>query len=138
MIDLKTKFGRVSAKHLKSEYFVWLTTVDSTGTPQPRPVWFIWDKDSFLIFSQSKAYKIQHIKQNNSVSLHFNCDDKAHTNVIIYIGKAVLDGSSPPSHKVPAYLRKYGKAIKEMGMTPEEFSGEFSVAIRIKPTSLRG
>ena len=138
MRDSKAKLEREAEKVIKKEFVIWLTTVDSGQAPQPRPVWFIWDNDTFLIFSRSKAYKIQHIKQNDSVSLHFNCDDRASANVIIYIGKAVLDGNSPPSHKVPAYLRKYGKAIKEMGMTPEEFSDEFSVAIRIKPTSLRG
>ena len=68
MLNLNTKFGRVAKKHLKNEYFVWLTTVDSTGTPQPRPVWFIWEKDSFLIFSQEKAYKLKHIRKNPQVS----------------------------------------------------------------------
>jgi hypothetical protein len=42
------------------------------------------------------------------------------------------------AHKVPAYLRKYRNGIKELGMTPEQFSSNYSVAIRIKPSSLRG
>ena len=72
MLDLSTKFGRIAKKHLKSEYFIWLTTVDSTGTPRPRPVWFIWQDDTVLIFSQAKAFKVKHIKNNPKVSLHFN------------------------------------------------------------------
>jgi len=39
MIDFNTKFGRAARKLLNREYFIWLTTVDPTGTPQPRPVW---------------------------------------------------------------------------------------------------
>lgn len=138
MSDSKTKLERKAKSLIKSEYVVWLTTVDSDHTPQPRPVWFIWDDDTFLIFSQPKAHKVQHIKQNDSVSLHFNTDETGDKDVIVYIGKASLDTNSPPAHKVPAYLRKYRKGIKELGMTLEQFSSDYSVAIRVKPTSLRG
>jgi hypothetical protein len=37
MLDLTSKFGRV----VKRLLFIWLTTVDAKGKPQPRPVWFI-------------------------------------------------------------------------------------------------
>ena len=76
MLDFKTKFGRFAMKSIKSEYFVWLTTVDSKGTPQPRPVWFIWENDTFLIYSQAKAHKLKHIQNNPNVSLHFNSADE--------------------------------------------------------------
>ena len=138
MNDSKTKLERKAKNLIKSEYVVWLTTVDSDHTPQPRPVWFIWDGDAFLIFSQPKAHKVQHIEQNDSVSLHFNTDETGDKDVIVYIGKAAFDTNSPPAHKVPAYLRKYRKGIKELGMTLEKFGDDYSVAIRIKPTSLRG
>ena len=139
MIDLKTKFGRVSAKHLKSEYFVWLTTVDSTGTPQPRPVWFIWEKDSILIFSQAKAYKVKHIRNNPNVSLHFNSKDaKGEEHLIILNGIAKIDRITPPANKLRAYMRKYKTGIIGLNATPEAFSAEYSVPIRITPTKLRG
>jgi PPOX class probable F420-dependent enzyme len=76
MLDLNSKFGRVVKKHLKNEYFIWLTTVDAKGAPQPRPVWFIWEDDSFLIFSQPNAFKVKHLKNNPRVSLHFNTEDE--------------------------------------------------------------
>ena len=44
MIDLTTQFGRKVKQHLRKEYVVWLTTVGADLSPQPRPVWFIWDK----------------------------------------------------------------------------------------------
>lgn len=138
MSDSKVKLERKAKSLIKNEYVIWLTTVDSDHTPQPRPVWFVWDKDSFLIFSQPKAHKVKHIKQNDSVSLHFNTDETGDKNVIVYIGKAVLDSKPLIAHKVPAYLRKYRKGIKELGMTLEQFSNDYSVAIRVKPTSLRG
>ena len=139
MLDLNTKFGRVVKKHLKSEYFVWLTTVDSKGTPQPRPVWFIWEDDSFLIFSQPGAYKVKHLKNNSKVSLHFNTeDDEGDKHVIVFTGEASFNASCPPAHKVPAYLKKYKSGIIGLKMTPEGFSNDYSVAIRIKPAKVRG
>jgi len=139
MLDLNTKFGRVVKKHLKNEYFVWLTTVDAKGTPQPRPVWFIWDDDSCLIFSQPTAYKIKHLKNNPKVSLHFNTqDEEGEKHVIVLIGEASFDTTSPPAHKVPAYLKKYKSGIENLKMTPEGFSDEYSTVIRIKPAEVRG
>jgi len=139
MLDLNSKFGRVVKKHLKNEYFVWLTTVDSKGTPQPRPVWFIWEDDSFLIFSQPSAYKVRHLDNNPKVSLHFNTTDEAgEKDVVVFTGEAVLDKDVPPAYKVKAYLKKYKKGILGLNSTPDEFSKEYSVAIRIKPTEVRG
>lgn len=139
MLDLNTKLGRVAKKHIKSEYFIWLTTVDSTGTPQPRPVWFIWEDESFLIYSQAKAFKLKHIQKNPNVSLHFNSEDeKGENGLIIFTGTATIDTTCPPVHKLRAYLRKYKSGIIRMNATPEQFAGEYSVALRIRPEKLRG
>jgi PPOX class probable F420-dependent enzyme len=139
MIDFNSKFGRFAKRCIKEEYFVWMTTVDSKGTPQPRPVWFIWEDDSFLIFSQPKAHKVKHILRNPNVALHFNTtDEKGEQRVIIFTGTATIDKDSPPAHKIRAYIRKYKTGIIGLNSTPEEFSREYSVALRIAPTNLRG
>ena len=139
MIDLTAKFARFVKKHLKSEYFIWLTTVDSTGTPQPRPVWFIWENDTILIFSQPKAHKVKHIQKDPNVSLHFNTEDeKGEKRVVILKGVARIDEQAIPANKLSAYMRKYKSGIIELNSTPEQFSREYSSAIRITPTNLRG
>jgi PPOX class probable F420-dependent enzyme len=139
MFDLNTKFGRFAKKHLKSEYFIWLTTVDSTNTPQPRPVWFIWEADSVLIFSQAKAYKVKHIQKNPNVSLHFNsADAQGEKRLIMFTGTALIDKNVPPTNKLRAYMRKYKSGISGLKMTADQFAKDYSVAIRITPTNLRG
>jgi PPOX class probable F420-dependent enzyme len=138
MIDLTSKFGRVVKEHLNNQYVIWLTTVDSNLTPQPRPVWFIWEEDSFLIFSQAKAYKVKHITKNPKVALHFNTDETGDEHVIIFLGDASIDTNCPPAHQVHAYFEKYKSGIADLNMPPEEFSREYSIAIRIKPTEVRG
>jgi PPOX class probable F420-dependent enzyme len=114
MVDLTSKFGRVVKRHLNDDYVIWLTTVDSNLAPHPRPVWFIWEEDTFLIFSQANAHKVKHISKNQKVALHFNTDEAGEEHVIVFLGNASID------------------------MTPEEFSREYSTAIRIRPTVLRG
>jgi len=138
MTDEKTKLEIKAKRLIKREYVIWLTTIGSDLAPQPRPVWFIWDKDSFLIFSQPHAYKLKHIKRHPSVSLHFNTDETGDKNVVVYAGTARIDESVPPAHRVPAYFKKYKAGIRELDMTPEQFSQEYSIAIWVTPTALRG
>ena len=138
MVDLTSKFGRAVTQHLANEYVIWLTTVDSKLTPQPRPVWFIWENDSFLIFSQPNAQKVKHILKNPRVALHFNTDETGDKDVIVFIGEASIDTNCPPAHAVPAYFEKYEEGIAALEMTPEEFSDEYSTAIKIRPTEVRG
>ena len=42
-IDTSSSFGRRVVERLENEHVVWLTTVAADGTPQPSPVWFLWD-----------------------------------------------------------------------------------------------
>src|SRR4029453_7250355 len=51
-IHLSTDFGARVAKRLEEEGIVWLTTTSADGTPQPNPVWFLWNGDNVLIFSE--------------------------------------------------------------------------------------
>jgi PPOX class probable F420-dependent enzyme len=113
--------------------------MDSKGTPQPRPVWFIWDGDSFLIYSQAKAFKVKHIRKNPQVALHFNTQDElGEERIIIFSGKARIDKKLTPANQQRVYMKKYRTGITRLGATPEGFAGEYSVAIRITPTNLRG
>jgi len=138
MIDPSSTFGHAVQEHLKNEYVIWLTTVDSNLAPQPRPVWFLWEDESFLIFSQAKAHKVAHIKKNPKVALHFNTDKTGDKHVIVFVGDASIDANCPPAHEVPEYFKKYKEGISNLDMTPEGFSDEYCIALRIRPTEIRG
>lgn len=139
MIDFKSKLGRKAMRHLKQEYFVWLTTVDSNGVPQPRPVWFVLEGDTLLIYSQPGAFKLKHILNNSNISLHFNTPDpKGEEDVIVFTASAKVDTKAEPANKNSIYMRKYRTGIKGLGSTPQQFAEAYSTAIRIKLTSLRG
>jgi PPOX class probable F420-dependent enzyme len=138
MIDFTTEFGQKAKQHLEDEYFIWFTTVGADLTPQPRPVWFIWENDSFLIYSRPDAHKVAHLKEHPNVALHFNTDAKADENVIVFLGKAEIDPNVPSAHEVPTYFEKYKTGMAGLDMTPEGFSHEYSLAIRVTPAKVRG
>ena len=137
MIDFTTDLGKRVLGLLDSERVLWLTTVDSKGTPQPRPVWFLWDGSSLLIYSSPDAYKLRHLARNARVSLNFNSDPEAH-HVAVLVGEARVDPDAPRADRESRYLEKYREGISGLGMTPESFGLAYSVAVRVTPERIRG
>ncbi|MBI4671695.1 MAG: TIGR03667 family PPOX class F420-dependent oxidoreductase [Chloroflexi bacterium] len=137
MLDLNTKFGRLVKRRLKNEQEIWLTTVDKNGIPQLRPVWFFWDGETFLLYSQTTAHKLKHIARNPNVVLHFNSNNDD-GGVVVFHGTATVDPDAPAPTKHKSYFRKYKQGIQNIQMTPEQFDASFSTALRVTPTKMRG
>ena len=136
-IDTSTDFGARVTRHLEDDQIVWLTTVGPDGTPQPSPVWFLWDGDAALIYSQASAPKLRNIAGHSRVSLNFNCTPGG-GDVVIITGDSWIDAEAPPASAVSAYIEKYSQGLRDIGLTPDAFAQTYSVALRVRPTSLRG
>ena len=52
MLDATTEGGARADRRLQEEEVAWLTTVRSNGQPRSVPIWFLWDGEKFLIYSQ--------------------------------------------------------------------------------------
>jgi PPOX class probable F420-dependent enzyme len=137
MIDLTSDFGKRAARRLTEEEIIWLTTTDKNGSPQPRPVWFLWDGETFLIFSQPKAHKVSHIKNHTQVALNLDSADFGE-DIVVIIGDASISTSPVPEDEMAKYLEKYSKGLERINFTTEEFKSDYNLAIRITPTTLRG
>ena len=111
-------------------------TVNGRGAPQPSPVWFLQDGDSFLVYSRPDTPKLRNIAENPRAALHLN-DNGRGGDVVIVAGRAHRS-DDPPAHRVPAYIEKYGELIEGNGWTPESFAADYSVPIRITATAVRG
>jgi hypothetical protein len=72
------------------------------------------------------------------VALHFNTDESGDKHVIVFTGEASIDTECPAADLVPAYFKKYGEGVAGLNMTPEEFSREYCVPLRIRPAQVRG
>jgi len=137
MLDFSTRIGERAMERLKSEQVIWLTSVSSAGSPVPNPVWFVWDGETFLIYTQAKAVRLKHLAARPQVSLHFNSDADGN-DIIVFSGNAALDPAAPPANEHAGYLAKYRDGIRALGMMPEMYGKVYSVAIRVTPARMRG
>ncbi|MBI2360775.1 MAG: TIGR03667 family PPOX class F420-dependent oxidoreductase [Deltaproteobacteria bacterium] len=137
MLDFSSRFGRRVNRRLCQEKIIWLTTVDSHNTPQPRPVWFHWDGRTVLIFSEKNKAKLRHIARNPRVALNFNTDEEG-GDVAVLLGDAVILDEPPASVRVKTYLRKYKAGIKSLGMTVAQFTEAYTVPVLVTPQTMRG
>ena len=128
--------GRQAESRLKKETVIWLATTNPNGRPLVVPVWFLYDDRAFLIYSLP-GQKVRNIERSPVVSMHLNSNPEG-GDVARFEGTAQLPKRQPPAYKVPEYVRKYGRRIKSYGWTPESFSADYRVAIRVRVTKFRG
>ena len=133
MLDITTEAGGRAERRLHEEEIAWLTTVRQDGQPQSVPVWFLWDGQTFLIYSQPGRQKLRNIETNPRVDLNLNSN--AHGGDVVRAeGVADIVEDAPPATEVPEYLEKYRDAIARIGFDPEGFARSYSVPLRITPT----
>ncbi len=137
VIDPTTELGEAVIERLEDDIIIWLTTLGRDGAPHPKPVWFLWDNDEVLIYTQPDAAKIRHIARDGRVALNFNSSHDG-GNVAVINGVARLVEDQSKAIEVPAYVAKYTAGIADINLTPESFSSAYSVAIRVTPQKIWG
>ena len=124
------------AERLDEELVAWLTTVRSDATPQSSLVWFLWEDEEFLIFSEPGKAKLRNISGNPAVSLNLNSIGDG--GVAVFAGVARLSPEDDDPSTNQRYIEKYRSLIeRELASSVEAFATAYHVALRLKPTSLR-
>jgi PPOX class probable F420-dependent enzyme len=90
-----------------------------------------------LIYSYPATAKLRNIDRHPRVSLHVSGIPSG-GDVVILVDDAWVDAGAAPVNVNLAYVDKYTEGLRDIGMTPDAFAQAFSVAIRVRPTSLRG
>lgn len=137
VIDASTDFGRAVSNRLENETLIWLTTIGKNGAPHPKPVWFLWENGTILIYSQPNTAKLRHIARDGQVALNFNSNAGGGDIAVINGTAEILEGA-PPASDNSAYVSKYAAGFTELGMNPESFAASYRVAIRVTPEKLWG
>ena len=137
--DPATPFGERIARRLRDEPVIWLTTVDSKDTPQPNPVWFLWDAttSTILVYSKAGAKRHEHLQKHPRVSLNFDSNGSG-GNIIVLTGEARLSSDDPRADQQPLFVAKYQDFITRSISTAENFATQYPVALRIHLATLRG
>ena len=120
-IDTTSEFGQRVARRLRDETVGWLTTVGPDGTPQPSPIWFLWDGETVLMYSRPDTPKLRNIERNPRVALNLDGDGRG-GDIVILTGEARIDREAPAATDYPEYLEKYRQRFARNGMTPEWFA----------------
>ena len=136
MLDPSKQGHDRAESRLRSEPIVWLTTVRADGQAQATPVWFLWDGETFLLYSQPGAQKVRNLAANPKVALHLD-DDGSGGDVVTVEGTATVEPDTPRADRVDGYLAKYQTAIEALGYEPGPFARTYSTAIRVRPTRVR-
>lgn len=135
--DPSTDFGARVARRLAEERVAWLTVVDGAGTPQPAPIWFLWDGECALIYSLGEAKRLDYLRARPRVALHFDGNGLG-GDVVVLTGEIADAPDAPAVADNPAYVAKYGERIKGGWGTPEAFGAQYSVPLRFTPRRVRG
>jgi len=132
MLDPSNKRHAHIDERLRSDIMIWLCTVKPDNTPHVVPVWFLWDGDSFYIYSKPDQ-KIRNLKHNPAVMLALD-DTKGGDDCIMVAGEATLLPRDAALNTQPAYVAKYQSLLDSFGWTGESMAQDYSMPIRIKPT----
>ncbi|HEY0118437.1 MAG TPA: TIGR03667 family PPOX class F420-dependent oxidoreductase [Cellulomonas sp.] len=132
-----TPLGARVRTRLRDEQLVWLTTVAEDGTPQPNPVWFLWDgADSVIVYNDNRARRLGRLTAGGRVSLNFQAGAGG-GDVVVLTGTAAHAPDVPAPADNADYLAKYADGIAALG-GPAIFAGRYDVPVRIRIEHVRG
>ncbi len=135
-LDPSTPDGARALGRLAADRIGWLTTIDPAGQPQSTPIWFLWRDGECLIYSHKRARRNGNVADRPLVSFNLHTDPGG-GDVVTMEGVARIDLTAPAAIEDVAYLEKYGTMIAGYDWTPEWFSGEYAIPIRVTPTRWR-
>lgn len=133
----KPRFRERVVQRLRDDIVIWLTTSSPNGRPEPSPVWFLWDGDAFLVYSRAATPRERNLRANPRVAMHFDGDRRG-GDIIVFAAEAHFDDDAPSVPDNPPYVAKYAAHITRIGLTPEQFAKAYPLALRIRPTRVRG
>lgn len=133
MLDLSLPKDRHIDERLRAESIIWLTSTRPNGKPHSVPVWFWWDGETVLIFSQPGRPKVRNLRHSPYVVLALNATDEGE-DVVIVEGIAELT-TQPTSELIPpAFADKYAALFRRVDSDPARMAAEYSQPIRVTPT----
>jgi PPOX class probable F420-dependent enzyme len=131
-------FGERVSRRLREEKVIWLTTVGRDGTPQPNPVWFLWDgADSLLVYNRPDAQRLRHLAERPQLALNLDGDGQG-GDIVVLTGSARRDDTvaAPDAHD--GYLAKYRDDMVRVSGSVERFAEQYPVPIRVEVRRVRG
>ena len=117
---------------LERETVIWLSSIRPDGRPHVVPLWFLWDRESILVFSKPHAQKVRNLLADPRVMVAVG-QPGADFDVELIEATAEL-APVPTCRLVPGpFARKYLELIVCAGSTLDRYAELYSQPIRIQP-----
>ena len=123
------------AERLAKEQIIWLTTSKADGTPLPNPVWFLWNGEQFLVFTEADSVKMKNMRRNARVALNLNSDSEG-GNIAIFQAEAEINPAPINEEELNSYVSKYSEGMQRIGLSTGVLIADYHL-IRIVPTKFR-
>ncbi|HET9259338.1 MAG TPA: pyridoxamine 5'-phosphate oxidase family protein [Acidimicrobiia bacterium] len=120
---------------LDRETIGFLTAVNAEGQPQTAPIWFVRADDDLIVYNHPTSPRIRSVESNPKVAFNVRGDIRGAGALLIEANATVVEVG--PAAEFPGYLQKYEREIELFGWTPETFSADYSVALRLEVTRVR-
>jgi PPOX class probable F420-dependent enzyme len=135
MLDLTTVRDRNIDRRLREDPIVWLSTVTPDGKPHTLPIWFWWDGETLLMFSQPKTGKVRNLRANPVVTIALETRDEGEE-VAFFDGLAELPPQPAGELMSEEYKQKYAHLFPRIDSNPDKMAAEFSQSIRVRLTRI--
>jgi PPOX class probable F420-dependent enzyme len=133
MPDLSPEKRAHIENRLANELIIWLATAGPDGRPHNVPVWYWWDGETVLIFSQPENRKIRNMRHQPKVVLALDTADEGE-DVVIIEGEAEFLSQTTVELMTADYAAKYAHLFPRIDSSAEQMAREYSLAIRVTPT----
>ncbi|MGH2560290.1 MAG: pyridoxamine 5'-phosphate oxidase family protein [Thermomicrobiales bacterium] len=133
MLDLADPKGAHVDRRLREEPIIWLGSTRPDGRPHLAPVWFWWDGETVLIFSEPATQKIRNLRHSTHVVLALDTADEGE-DVVLFAGEAELTTEPSTALMPDGFGEKYAALFRRVGSTPEAMKASYTQPIRVRPT----
>ena len=134
MLDLSNPKQAYVDERLRTNLIIWLGSVRPDGRPHLVYVFFLWDGQHILIFSEPSSQKIRNVRHNPYVTLGLD-ETKGGEDMVILEGRAQVLDDPAVNTTLPAFVAKYDALLKaKASLSAEAMGAIFSQALRITPT----
>ena len=122
---------------LRDDPVVWLSSVQADGRPHLVPVWFHWDGEWIVAFSNPRARKVENLREEPRVMLAIGTPGPDFEVELIEATAELPD--TPAAEVMPAgFGAKYRELLRRANLTVQRYAEVYSQPIVLRPTRFLG
>lgn len=132
-----TEYGARIRRRLAEERVIWLSTVSEGGSPEPNPVWFLWEDEGFTLLNDRASRRVANVTARPRVTLHFDGGPRGR-DIAVFRGRAEVLPVASDAFASPGYFAKYAADIDQIMGGRDRFLHSHPTVIRVRPDAVRG